>query len=120
MEKLSTGGVSINKKVLLAGACAGAVNGFFGSGGGMVLVPLLEKEVEDEKLFPTSLRIMVPVCLVSLGINGGPLPWKEAAPYLAGSLAGGLLAGRVKVPALWLHRLLGGLILLGGGRMLWS
>ena len=86
----------------------------------MVLVPLLDGLVEDEAVFPTSLRIMLPICLVSLAAAGGPLPWQEAAPYLAGSLAGGLLACRIRVPGRWLHRLLGALILLGGGRMLWG
>ena len=86
----------------------------------MGLVPLLGKfcHLREEEVFTASLGIMVPVCLVSL--LGSPLPWKEAAPYLAGSFAGGLLSGRVHIPTLWLHRILGLLILLGGGRMLWS
>ena len=105
---------------MLCGACAGLVSGFFGAGGGMVLVPLLGKfcDLKDREVFPASLGIMVPVCLVSL--FRGPLPWREAMPYLAGSLAGGLISARIRIPVLWLHRILGLLILLGGGRMLWS
>ncbi len=40
-----------------AGAGAGAANGLFGAGGGMVLVPALHKftDVEEENLFPLRL-----------------------------------------------------------------
>ena len=45
VEKLSTGGVSLSGHrfwlLVLAGAAAGTINGLFGAGGGMVLVPIL-------------------------------------------------------------------------------
>ncbi len=108
----------------LSGLCAGAVNGFFGAGGGMVLVPMLGRlcDIPDDQIFPASIRIMLPICLVSLWQTAGPLPWKPALPYLAGSLAGGILAAKLgkRIPALWLHRVLGILILWGGVRMLWT
>ena len=111
--------------LILAGGCAGAVAGFFGAGGGMVLVPLLTAfgDLEDEEVFPASLSIILPVCLVSLGITSvsGGLPWKEAFPYLLGSAGGGVLAGvwGRNIPVKWLHRGLGILILWGGWRYLW-
>lgn len=54
----------------LCGAAAGFVNGFFGAGGGMVLVPLLIRlgKMEDKKAFSSSVCIILPLCLVSLGI----------------------------------------------------
>ncbi len=109
-------------KLAAAGAIAGAVNGFFGAGGGMVLVPLLGKlcDLKEEELFPASIRIMLPVCLVSLLLTEGKLPFKESLPYLAGSLAGGLISLKCRCNPKWLHRILGVLILIGGGRMLWS
>lgn len=110
--------------VILAGAAAGAVNGLFSAGGGMVLVPLLERSggFTEREIFSSSLVIILPICLVSLtiGAGGEPLPWKEALPYLLGSVPGGLLAavlGR-KIPVVWLHRLLGAMILYGGIRYL--
>ncbi len=111
-------------KTALAGAIAGIVNGIFGAGGGMLLVPLLTTltDLEDEEIFPASVSIMLPMCLVTLGIAAmnGPLPWSAALPYLIGSAAGGLLAGiwGKKIPTVWLHRLLGVLILYGGWRYL--
>lgn len=108
----------------LAGVCAGAVNGLFGAGGGMVLVPLLTllTDLSEEKIFPASISIILPICLVSLGFTAvsAGLEWRLALPYLFGSAAGGLLAGLIghRIPAKWLHRLLGLLILLGGVRYL--
>ncbi|MBQ9168147.1 MAG: sulfite exporter TauE/SafE family protein [Oscillospiraceae bacterium] len=109
---------------ILSGAAAGAVNGMFGAGGGMVLIPLLSSLVgiEDEDLFPTSVAIILPVSLVSLSVTAlrTTLPWAEALPYLIGSAAGGILTGFFgqKIPTKWLHRALGSLILLGGIRYL--
>lgn len=110
----------------IAGAAAGAVTGLFGAGGGMVLIPLLTflAELPEEQLFPSSICIILPVCIVSLVFTAmdGPLPWQEASPYLLGSCLGGFLAGFAghKIPFLWLHRALGILILWGGWRYLWS
>lgn len=111
-------------KTALAGAAAGIVNGLFGAGGGMVLVPLLTllTELDDREIFPASISIIAPMCLVSLAI-GAPesgLPWTEAFPYLIGSSLGGILAGLFskKIPTVWLHRILGILILWGGWRYL--
>lgn len=110
--------------ICIAGIAAGAVNGLFGAGGGMVLVPLLTwlSQLEDRQVFPASVCIILPICLVSLSITfqPGTVPWDTALPYLLGSTAGGILAGFLskRIPTLWLHRLLGALILWGGIRYL--
>ena len=45
--------------IALAGLGAGAVNGLFGAGGGMVLVPLLTllAAIEEKAVFPSSVSI---------------------------------------------------------------
>ena len=112
-------------KTALAGTAAGLVNGLFGAGGGMILVPLLSflTELEDREVFPASVSIMLPMCVVSLAVSsmGRALPWADALPYLIGSALGGILAGLWgrKIPTVWLHRGLGLLILWGGVRYLW-
>lgn len=109
---------------ILAGLGAGTVTGLFGAGGGMVLVPLLSllTPLEEEQIFPTSISVILPICLVSLSVTAMQrgLPWTEAIPYLIGSAVGGILAGiwGKKIPAKWLHRGLGILILWGGYRYL--
>ena len=107
----------------LAGSIAGMVNGLFGAGGGMVLVPLLNKrtDLDEQEIFPASISIILPLCCVSLIVqSGGRLPWAAALPYLIGSAVGGVAAGiwGKFIPTLWLHRGLGVLILYGGWRYL--
>lgn len=110
--------------LILAGAGAGAVNGLFGAGGGMVLVPLLTllTAMEDTAIFPASISIILPVCLVSLTFTAltGQIAWSRALPWLFGSALGGILAGIFgrKIPVTWLHKGLGILILWGGYRYL--
>lgn len=110
--------------LILAGLGAGAVNGLFGAGGGMVLVPLLSllTTLEDNDIFSASIAVILPICIVSLTATAisGSIAWHESLPYLAGSAAGGFAAARwgKKIPAKWLHRGLGILILWGGIRYL--
>lgn len=110
--------------MILSGLGAGTVNGLFGAGGGMVLVPLLNQltDLEEDEVFPSSISIILPVCLVSLGVSAlhAPLPFSQAVPYLIGSAVGGILAGILgkRIPTLWLHRILGAFVLWGGVRYL--
>lgn len=112
-------------KIAIAGFATGAINGLFGAGGGMVLVPLLTllTDIEDENIFCSSVSIILPICLVSVlfGISAYGFPLRQAFPYLLGGIAGGIIAaltGR-SIPVRWLHRVLGLLILWGGIRYLW-
>ena len=110
--------------LILAGLGAGAVNGLLGAGGGMILVPLLTSltELDEKEIFPSSVSIIFPVCIVSLLFSAASsdLNWSSMVPYLLGSALGGFVAGMVgkKIPTIWLHRLLGGLIIWGGIRYL--
>ncbi len=116
----------MNQKSLLGmalcGLCAGAVTGLLGAGGGMVLVPLLTKfgDLEETQVFPASVSIILPVCVISLFMQSSSVPPAEALPYLLGSAAGGVAAGFFgrKIPVKWLHRGLGALIMWGGIRYL--
>ena len=110
--------------LILAGLAAGCVAGLFGAGGGLVLVPILGLwgGMEERRLFPASVAIILPICvtvlLVSLRKGGWNLT--DALPYLPGSAIGGLLGGLWgrKIPVKWLHRVLGIFILWGGIRYL--
>lgn len=110
--------------LITAGFIAGAINGVFGAGGGMLLVPLLSllARMEDDKIFSASVAIIFPICIVSLIISPGigNLPWEIAWPYMLAAIPGGILAFRLekKIPVKWLHRCLGVLILYGGIRYL--
>ena len=104
---------------ITAGLAAGAVNGLFGAGGGMVLIPLLGllTKMEEDEIFASSLSIILPICIVSL-ISSQSIAWGDALPWLPGSALGGVLAGiwGKKIPVKWLHRGLGIFIIWGGLR----
>lgn len=109
--------------ISVAGGVAGAVNGLFGAGGGMVLVPLLRKhaDLSEREQFPASIAIIAPICVVSLLFSASwQLTFYHVLPYLLGSAIGGTAAGvwGEKIPCVWLHRILGVVILWGGIRYL--
>lgn len=109
-------------KSALCGALAGAANGLFGAGGGMVLLPLLRKLrlAEERALFATALAVMLPVSAVSFAVLWlrGAVDLTAALPYCVGGIGGGLLAGLCyrRLPLRALHIALGLLILWGGIR----
>ena len=109
---------------ILAGLGCGAVNGLFGTGGGMILVPLLTgiTDLEENEIFPSSVSIILPICFVSLFLSQKvqELTFRTILPYLLGSTAGGILCGFFgkKIPVKWLHRILGVLVIWGGIRYL--
>lgn len=113
-------------KSFLAGVGAGMVNGFFGGGGGMVLVPLLSRwcGLEQRKAFATSVAIILPLCALSSIIYffRGGLDFTVALPYLAGGLIGGFVGGKIfqKLNVVWLRRLFALLLLYGGVKALFS
>ncbi|MCI2105324.1 MAG: TSUP family transporter [Intestinimonas sp.] len=115
---------NINQRAAVSGALAGLVNGFFGGGGGMLLVPLLARwcGLGQRRAFATSVAVIFPLCMLSaaLYLYRVGLDLMIALPYLAGGLAGGFLGGRLfdKLDVNWLRRGFALLILYGGFRSL--
>lgn len=58
-------------KYALSGAAAGAVNGLFGGGGGMVLAPALTGwcHMEQKRALATCVAAILPLCLLSAAIS---------------------------------------------------
>ena len=110
----------------VSGALAGAVNGFFGGGGGMILVPLLAGwcGLGQRKAFATSVAIILPLCALSTGIYlfRGGLDLNAALPYLLGGLLGGWLGGKLfkGLSMDWLRRGFAFLLLYGGVKSLFG
>lgn len=111
-------------KYALAGGAAGLANGFFGGGGGSVLVPVLTRlcGMEQRRAFATSVAVILPLCVLSVGIYfmRGGLDLTVAWPYLVGGTVGGWLGGRLfkGVRVDWLRRGFGLLLIYGGVRYL--
>lgn len=112
----------LNFKYLLAGGAAGLANGFFGGGGGSVLVPLLTRYcgLDQRRAFATSVAVILPMCLLSVVIYfmRGGLDLAVAWPYLLGGTVGGFLGGKLfkGVRVDWLRRGFGLLLIYGGVR----
>lgn len=109
--------------LILAGGFAGLINGIFGAGGGMILLPMLSFcHLDEDKIFPTCVCIILPICITSLLFYG---KWNDlipALPYIVGGAVGGIAAGKwgSKIQIIWLHRITGAFILWGGIRYLWQ
>lgn len=109
---------------LVAGGLAGLANGFFGGGGGMVLVPMLAGPcgLSQRKAFANSVLIILPLCVLSSAIYlfRGSLDLLTALPYLIGGLLGGFVGGKLfkGVDMGWLRRIFALFILYGGVKAL--
>ena len=112
-----------NIKTAAAGAVCGLANGFFGSGGGIIAVPLLEQNgMEIKKAHATSLAITLPMSLVSAAIYyaKGNLDLPQTMAFLPGGLAGAAAGAAImkKISPVMLKRLFGAVMIYFGVRML--
>ncbi len=109
-------------RAVISGGLAGLCNGFFGGGGGSVLVPCLTKwcHLSQREAFATSVAVIFPLCVLSAGIYlwRSDLSLVAALPYLVGGSIGGFLGGRYFkcMNVVWLRKLFGLLLLYGGVR----
>lgn len=107
----------------VGGAAAGLINGLFGGGGGMVLLPVLRRSgLPTKTSFATCVAVIFPLCAVSAAVYllRTPFDWLAALPYLAGGAIGGALGGKLfrSLAGVWLRRLFALFMLYGGVRYL--
>lgn len=80
---------------VVGGALVGFINGFFGGGGGMLCVPLLEKvlKVPTKKAHATAILIILPISVASAVtyIINGYADWGATLFSAMGVVAGGVL-----------------------------
>ena len=69
--------MNLSKKTgaTISGTAAGATNGLFGAGGGMVLIPLLSAlaGITGTDLFPNSVAVILPISLVTLSVTANQM-----------------------------------------------
>ena len=118
--------MSDQNKNRIAGTAGGLINGLFGGGGGMVLLPLLTKwsGLEARSAFATCVAVIFPMCCVSAAVYLYQVRpgWMMVLPYLAGGVAGGIIGGMTfeKIPVRILKLIFGAFLLYGGVRyLLW-
>ena len=109
---------------ILTGALAGIVNGIFGGGGGMIVVPLLiyVLKYSVQKAHATAILIILPLSLLSGIIYATYVNVNMTILY---SVGGGVIAGGVlgafalsKFSSKWLIIIFSVLMAIAGGRML--
>lgn len=90
--------------LVLAATVTGLLTGFFGVGGGFVVVPILVLALGmgPRRAAGTSLLVMIVASLVGLASRAdilGTLDWAVTLVFAAGSMAGGLLGGPLSARA---------------------
>ena len=110
-------------KHFFEGALCGFLNGFFGSGGGVVAVPVLQHEgLSEKESHATSVALIFVISLVTAVFYGiwGTFDFAGAWDYIpwgaAGALTGALFLRKIK--AKWLKRLFGAIIVAAALRTL--
>ncbi len=105
------------------GFAAGILNGLFGAGGGIIVVPLLEHTgIEAKKAHATSIAIILALSIVSSVFYyiQGKLVFGEIIWYLPTGLLGAILGAFLlkKISNHLLRRIFGGMMVLSAVRLL--
>lgn len=109
---------------LLTGGIIGFINGFWGGGGGMVCVPLLQNIIKlpEKKSHATTLLIMLPLSISSLAVYlfSGNLPLIKSIEIGIGFVIGGVIGASIlkKISNKWLGYVFSLIIIAGGLKML--
>lgn len=113
-----------NFYLILSGVLSGLINGFFGGGGGMIIVPLLicACMYKRKNAHATALSVMLPICVISsiiYAING-ELDFSVILPVTIGFSVGGLIGALLlnKINDTWLKYGFSILILVAGVKLL--
>lgn len=107
----------------VVGVLSGTANGLFGSGGGVLAVPLLEFDgTQTRKAHASSIGITLPLSVISAGVYWykGSFALKDTYPYLLPGLAGAVLGALClkKISSIWLERAFALVMIAFGVRLL--
>lgn len=107
----------------IIGIATGLANGFFGAGGGTLLVPFMERflKVEEHKAHATAIGIILPLSIVSAIVySNNSLDWKVIMFVSIGGLLGGYTGAKFlnKISKKNLHKVFGAFMLVAGVRMI--
>lgn len=105
------------------GALIGATNGMFGSGGGIVAVPMLEHDkTEVKKAHATSIAITLPLSLISgmVYFSKGSIDIIHAIKFVPFGILGVIIGTKLllKLSSITLKRIFGAVMIFFGIRLL--
>lgn len=97
----------------IAGVVAGFANGLFGAGGGMILVPAMQRflEIDTHKSHATAITVILPLSIVSMFVylKGGYIEWNVVVFISAGGVLGSFIGAKLlnRIPKKALHKIFG-------------
>ena len=109
---------------ICTGAISGAVNGIFGGGGGMIVVPMLSKLLgyKEKEAHATAILIILPLSIASglLYFVFGNFDFLAGLPVLIGVLIGGVVGAILlsKLSSKWIVLIFSIIMAIAGGKML--
>lgn len=112
-------------KALIGVAC-GLLNGMFGSGGGIVVIPLMEKfcRLSPTKSHPTSILTILIISVLSaiFYVSKGYFDLGLWFYVSIGGILGGMVGAKAlsKLPKKWLKIIFGAVIIYGAYRMIFK
>ena len=106
-----------------AGISAGLINGFFGGGGGMIVVPVFSMLFNSaKKSHATAVLTILPVSIVGAAcyLLFNPFDLATFLPVVAGEISGGIIGALMlkKLPEKFIKITFIGVMLLAGVKML--
>lgn len=105
------------------GALVGTANGLFGSGGGIVAVPMLEHDkTEVKKAHATSIAVTLPLSIISgiIYFNKGNIDVVYALKFIPFGILGVLVGAKllIKLSSVTLKRIFGIVMIVFGIRLI--
>ena len=110
-------------KLILCGLFAGLLNGFFGSGGGVIAVLSLERffHKETKKCHATAVAVILPLCIVSLFayLGKGFADWSLIFKASLGGAVGGFIGAKLlsRISPKYIHKIFGVILGVAAVRM---
>lgn len=110
-------------KTKILGFVTGLANGFFGAGGGTILVPGMERflNIEEHKAHATAIAVILPLSIISAIIYMFKIQiiWSTVLYVSIGGIVGGYVGAKIlsKFSGKWLHIIFGGFMLIAAAKM---
>lgn len=106
------------------GVVTGFANGLFGSGGGTIVVPAMERflKIEPHKAHATAIAIILPLSILSMFIymKNVDIQWFNVIVLSIGGMVGGFIGAKLlnKISDKWLHKIFGAFMILAAVKMI--
>lgn len=112
-----------NIKLAILGMVGGLANGLFGSGGGSILVPGMQKlDIEQHKAHASAIAIILPLTIIStiVYLYKHDANWTAILWVSVGGTVGGFIGSKLlnKISGNLLHKIFGAFMIIAALRMI--